>query len=72
MGSDTAQVGVVAADWTKLLERRAQNASPSPYFVKVAAPKARTETLARGAEASRRTPRHTRGSRAGSTPRSGA
>ena len=44
MGLDAAQVGVVAADWTKFFERRAQNASPSPYFAKVAAPKARTET----------------------------
>jgi polyketide synthase 12/myxalamid-type polyketide synthase MxaB len=39
MGTDAAQVGVVAADWAQLLKRRDQSASP--YFAKV---KARTES----------------------------
>ena len=43
MGTDAAQAGVVAADWTQLLKRRGQNAPP-PYFTKVMASRARTET----------------------------
>jgi hypothetical protein len=44
MGTDAAQAGVVVADWTQLLNRRGQNALPPPYFAKVIASKARTET----------------------------
>jgi acyl transferase domain-containing protein/NAD(P)-dependent dehydrogenase (short-subunit alcohol dehydrogenase family) len=46
MRADTAQVGIVAADWTRLLERRDKNSPPSPYFSEVVSTKARTETLA--------------------------
>ena len=46
MGADTAQLGIVAADWTRLLERRDKNSAPSPYFSEVVSTKARTETLA--------------------------
>ena len=46
MGADTAQLGIVAADWTRLLERRDKNSALSPYFSEVVSTKARTETLA--------------------------
>jgi polyketide synthase 12/myxalamid-type polyketide synthase MxaB len=49
MGTDAVQTGVVGANWAQFLKRRYQNASPSPYFTKVIASKARSETT--GAEA---------------------
>ena len=44
MGTDAVQTGVVGANWAQFLKRRYQNASPSPYFTKVVASKARSET----------------------------
>ena len=49
MGTDAVQTGVVGANWAQFLKRRYENASPSPYFTKVIASKARSETT--GAEA---------------------
>jgi aryl carrier-like protein len=44
IGLDAAQAGIIAADWSQLLKRRGQNTSPPSYFVKLTAPRARTET----------------------------
>ncbi len=49
IGAGATQAAIVVADWAQFLKRRGQNASPSLYFAKVMASKAKNE--ASGAEA---------------------
>jgi NADPH:quinone reductase-like Zn-dependent oxidoreductase len=49
IGTDAANVGIVAANWPQFLRRRDQDTCPPPYFTKVMGSKVRAETY--GAEA---------------------